>query len=469
MGPLEERLLAIVQASRTLFPDFDFLQPGGVLHIRLTQVTIDRLRIELPTSQFLHLQSVGLTTTDDISPAGLAARTKFEASSWYADTEQRFDAEALFDFDNPTGTTIHTGRGPASWVEMTFNPPLEISEIRLRNVGRAFGQRARGVRVHVGSPGADHETVYDSGARADELQTLLHALAHQSPAEIYEDLLPLTTILGLTIVGRYAEARALMKSCKAISPDARKEYRRAVNQGLLIGRSVEWTAHGPQRSFRFWTEAEKFDYIQFAVSVVDDLTTLSSSVAFGFGAALAVVRNGDLIPHDDDLDLIIGFEPDEATTLAEAHALVENFLRPLGYSVTGEFFGHRHVSKPGHKKVDVFVAIFEGDHIAWYPGTRGSLHRDDMFPLSTGTMLGVSCPLPRSPLIYLETLYGPDWRNPDPAFKHSWSKKPFADFTDSSSGGAARSAAPPTDEQINPDTSADKESRQHRPWPWRQN
>jgi hypothetical protein len=87
------------------------------------------------------------------------------------------------------------------------------------------------------------------------------------------------------------------------------------------------------------------------------------------------------------------------------------------------------VARPGQgKKLDVFVGIFEGDTISWYPGTRGSLHRETMFPTSEGPMLGHACPLPRNPLQYLETVYGPGWRNPDPAFRHQWSGAGYEDI-----------------------------------------
>ena len=197
---------------------------------------------------------------------------------------------------------------------------------------------------------------------------------------------------------------------------------------MLLQRALEWTAHGPTRSFRFWTPEEKVEYVRLTVSVAAALRELTPHVCFGYGAALAVVRDGDLIPHDDDLDLIVAFEPGEARTLPEAHALVEEHLRARGFAVKGDFFGHRHVAAtPGAKNVDVFSGLFEGDRISWYPGTRGALDRRTMFPTSEGELLGVACPLPAHPVTYLETIYGPGWSTPDPGFRHTWRKKDFAD------------------------------------------
>jgi hypothetical protein len=98
-------------------------------------------------------------------------------------------------------------------------------------------------------------------------------------------------------------------------------------------------------------------------------------LCLGFESVLATGRDRALIPHDDDLDVIVGFEPDAARTLADGLRLIEEHLRPLGFEVTGPFVAQRHVRRPGRKRVEVFVGIFEGEAISWYPGARGATHR----------------------------------------------------------------------------------------------
>ena len=103
------------------------------------------------------------------------------------------------------------------------------------------------------------------------------------------------------------------------------------------------------------------------------------------------------MPHDDDLDVIIGFEPATAPTIADGLRLIDHHLVPLGFDVSGEFATHRHVRRPGRQPVDVFVGIFEGDTIAWYPGARGGLTRAIVFPPVPAELLGVPCLIPASP------------------------------------------------------------------------
>ncbi|SKB09701.1 hypothetical protein [Aeromicrobium choanae] len=428
MTPLEAALREAIREVDGTFPDFDFIRPGGELRVDLGR-TVDRVRVDLLSPGILRLQSFGIVTADALPPDALARRSTVAASSWSGSAQETLQPSRLLDPAHHDGLMIQTQHEDHPWAEVTFDPPVEVAAVHLRAIDARAAVEDRDVRVHVGSPGSELETVYDATERGDGLRELLAAAADEVPTEIRVPFQAVTESLALTITGEYRDARATMKQvAKKIPEEDRLAFVAAVNDGVLLRRSLEWTAHGPTRSFRFWSDEEKVDYVRFTASVAEALRELTPHVCFGYGAALAVVRDGDLIPHDDDLDLIVAFEPHEAATLPEAHARVEEFLRGRGFAVKGDFFGHRHVaSAPGRKSVDVFSALFEGDRIAWYPGTRGALHRSTMFPPSQGDLLGVPCPLPAHPAEYLETIYGPGWSTPDPGFRHRWRKKDFAD------------------------------------------
>lgn len=429
METLGELLAETVRSARAAFPDLDFVRPAGQLHIALAPTRVDCVRVELASPSILRLQSLGLTTVPALSPAELNGRATVTASSFADGFRETFDPERLLDAEHPHGVQIRTEHEDLPWAEVAFAEPVELTALHLRGIAARAAIESRDVRVRIGSPGADLVTVYDAPSRAEELQAWVRARI----ADVPEDLRPtfelLAGPLALTVAGHYQPARTAMKAAaKQLSDEARRDFVRTVSEGVLHDRSLDWTAHGPTRSFRFWSAEEKQDYVRSTVAVADALRELTPHVCFGYGAALAVVRDGDLIPHDDDLDLIVAFEPHEAATLPEAHALVEDFLRARGFTVKGDFFGHRHVAPGGGgKNVDVFSALFEGDRIAWYPGTRGALDRTTMFPTSEREFLGVMVPLPADPVGYLETIYGPGWSTPDPAFKHRWRKKDFAD------------------------------------------
>lgn len=411
----------IIRAGRALFPDLGVIAPEGLLDLQLTHDGVRRLRVEGPAEQFLHLQSIGVDTTK-----GSVGRrdAKVATSNWYKGFGDSFDSVRLLDVDHPSGTAVHTQADSPGWVELTFKKPVDLRRVRLRNIAGPNARRLRGVRVLVEGPDG-WVVAYDHLARVAQLRQALAAPAANGASPELSVLLP---ILGDTFGGFYEEARKALDALTEVSDQHRSAFRTVVTRNLLADRAMEWTVHGPQRCFRFWSDQEKVRYIQSAVEITDALASLTPHVCFGFGAALSVVRDGALIPHDDDLDIIIAFDPHEAKTLAEGLALVEQHLRPLGFTVTGNFSAHRHVRRPGLKHVDVFVGLFEGDVVSWYPGARGALTRDMMFPSSSAPLMGVSCPLPRNPLVYLERLYGAGWRHPDPNFRHTWDRSAYADL-----------------------------------------
>jgi hypothetical protein len=409
----------VILSARTLFPDLEYLAPGGVLELAVRRHGVERVRVELPPGQFLHLQNIGVDVPDD----GRTARARVEVSSWYKSYGERFDLQRLLDFDHPSGTVVHTGADEPAWLELAFDSPVDVDRLRLRNVEGPTAVRARGLRVLV-QTGGTWLVAYDHAARAGELRRLLTHLTEHGGDPTVTALLPL---LAQTFEGAYADARQGLDAHTEVSTADRSAFRAAVTSGLLADRQLEWTVHGPQRCFRFWGEAEKVTYVELAAQVAEALRGLTPQVCFGFGAALCVVRDGDLIPHDDDLDIIIGFDPHEAATLGDGLALVEQCLRPLGYTVTGNFTAHRQVRLNGSKQVDVFVGLFEGDTISWYPGTRGALDRDLMFPASQGRLLGVPPPLAVQPLEVDQRVARQ--RHPDPDFRHTWDRATYADLT----------------------------------------
>jgi hypothetical protein len=430
-GPAVESLIRIA-ADR--FSDLGYLGPDGVLDLRVDPTGVRAIRLELPKGRFLHLQSIGIDAegVDD-----MAEVARVRASSWQGDHEKRFDPARLFDFDRPTGTLIHTSADDPAWVEIRFSRALTVTRLRLRNVSAETADRARGLNISVRRRWRTQE-IYDGKAQVRAWRSLVNAA--KTDAESDPETLALLKVLDLTVRGDYVRARKFLAA--RVSDDQRRRwFRTAVNDGLLPSRRLEWTVHGPERSFRYWSDAERVGYVSESADLIEALQSLTANVCFGFGSVLSVIRDKALIPHDDDLDIIVGFESEEAATLADALRLVEEHLHPLGYEVTGRFSAHVHVHRPGRRRVDVFVGIFEGETISWYPAARGALTRAIVFPARSAQLLGVSCSIPAQPEVYLERLYGKEWRVPDPYFNHPWDRSAYADI----SGAPTPSADPQED------------------------
>ncbi len=422
---------SLLDSAAARFADLGYAVAGGLLELRLDLGQVQTLRIEPPAGEILQLQSIGIDADGVVALSDVEVRV----SGWHADFERAFQPARLFNFDHPTGTIIRTQADQPAWMELRFSRSRTVTRLRLRNVADETAGRARGLRISVGTRWRTR-TVYDGAAQLRAWK----ALVRKAQADTASD--PggpaLLDVLDLTVRGAYARAHRSLAS-KVTDEWDRRWFRAAVNAELLPTRGLEWTAHGPQRPFRLWSEEEQTEYVRDSARVVAALQSLSPYVCLGFGSVLSVVRDGALIPHDDDLDIIVGFEPAGAATLADGLRLIEEHLSPLGYEVTGDFAAHRHVRQPGTKRVDVFAGIFEGESISWYPGARGGLTRAIVFPPVPAQLLGVSCLIPAQPEVYLERVYGPGWRVPDPNFSHTWNLSAYEDIT----GTRAATMGPP--------------------------
>jgi hypothetical protein len=381
-----------------------WLAPGGLLELPIEGGPVRALRIEVPEGP-LSLETIAI---DGPTPQQLAT-ARLRASG--ADREAPLGPQPL--------AVVATG-SPA-WLEIAFPGPVPVTRLRLRT----GADGARGLTVDARGRWRQRR-VYDGRAEVRawrrELEAARSAVRSDGPAET------LLEVLDLTVRGRYERAHAMFIS-RITDDGERRAFSRAVNRALLPPREVEWTTHGARRSFRYWSEDEQVAYVTESARIVEALRPLTPNVCFGFGSVLATVRDHALIPHDDDLDITIAFEPSEAPTIADGLARVEDWLRAAGYTVTGAFYAHRHVHLPVGHPVDGFVGIFEGDVVSWYPAARGGLARTDVFPPSSATLLGVEMAIPASPEAYLERLYGAGWRTPDPDFMHPWYRSEFADLS----------------------------------------
>lgn len=235
-------------------------------------------------------------------------------------------------------------------------------------------------------------------------------------------------IVSLVIEGSYLEATRTLRDTSDLTNEQKRELARVVNDELLFYRELEWTNHSIRRSFRFWTPEQKVEYLNLTTRVIKDLHKVSPYVCLGFGSVLGAVRDRDMIPHDDDMDVIVAFERDENTpTISVALNRISTILIEAGFSVHGDHPTHRNVNRDGGTAVDVFVALIEEGRVAWYPSSRQGLRIEEVFPPQPVSILGVSTLIPREAEKYLDVTYGSDWRTPIAQWHHPWDLQQYKD------------------------------------------
>lgn len=176
-------------------------------------------------------------------------------------------------------------------------------------------------------------------------------------------------------------------------------------------------------------------------SVVGDsiaqLQDLGFEVFLNSGTLLGVVRDGKLIPHDDDVDLALVFEADSQTEAAQKWREITDLLlsKDLLSSRKPRNPAMRKLKANGPCNIDLFPAWRQpdpdGDKLFVYPYCCGDLNADHVLPTQRCPITGL--PIPQNAPDLLAANYGEGWRTPDPSysFPWNWANKRFQEFRES--------------------------------------
>ena len=222
---------------------------------------------------------------------------------------------------------------------------------------------------------------------------------------------------------QYREATS---EAQPLSPERLKELRTCLNSLVLAELRKEWTSHGITRSFRFWSDTQKRNYLMFSNWVVEALSD-EFLVCFGYGAVLAAVRDADFLPHDDDLDLIVLVKEGQAQSYKSGFNRVFRKLENFGFAIKGDYVAHRHIYNDAFF-LDVFVGMEENGFASWHPGPRGVMPTSTIFPAKSVVLRDVEIPIPNDPENYLSVVHGADWRDPQPGWSHNFDPSPYKDW-----------------------------------------
>ncbi|MBO9718171.1 MAG: LicD family protein [Pseudoxanthomonas sp.] len=143
------------------------------------------------------------------------------------------------------------------------------------------------------------------------------------------------------------------------------------------------------------------------------------SICASYGTLLGAVRDGAMIPHDDDVDLMLISESDSMLGAVTEFHRYQDYLRSQGFLVEELSNGQIHVTlEESAYPVDVFLAwMDEVEGLSLTFTVRGGVPFDAVAPLGEVEIEGVRLPAPSRPEVLLEAIYGPGWNVPDPDFR----------------------------------------------------
>ncbi len=141
-----------------------------------------------------------------------------------------------------------------------------------------------------------------------------------------------------------------------------------------------------------------------------------------FGSLLGAARSGKVIGYDSDIDLAyLSHQRTPAAMTREmfeiARALRRRGMRVLNKS--GSFITVLFTSPDGGQgSIDLYTTFYVGDLLHETATVRTPVPRSAVEPLGTIELEGRMLPAPADPEVMLTVSYGPQWRTPDPSFRH---------------------------------------------------
>lgn len=141
-----------------------------------------------------------------------------------------------------------------------------------------------------------------------------------------------------------------------------------------------------------------------------------------FGTLLGAARSGTVIGHDSDIDLCFLSEKQTPAEMAVEIWDIARALVDAGISVkhkTASFITVVYDAPDGGEDgIDIYTCFYVGDLLHETATVRAPVPRTAVLPLRTLEFEGREMPAPADPDRMLTVSYGPDWRVPDPSFRH---------------------------------------------------
>lgn len=189
-----------------------------------------------------------------------------------------------------------------------------------------------------------------------------------------------------------------------------------------------FTAHGYDRkTFDQLDHGAIWSQVAHHVSLLNDW---GYQAFLNSGTLLGVVRDGQLIKHDDDVDLAVILNSDTLEGLAKEWSDLIERLRAADMFDEESFDDPKIIKlrRSCSVQIDLFPGWINDGKVFVYPHTCGELSEQDVLPLGACAVTGN--PVPAEPEKMLVLNYGKDWREPNPYFSFPWkqAQRRFAAF-----------------------------------------
>lgn len=396
-----------------------------------------RIQARNPIAMPLHIAGVQFFSERGREhPSGLEA----SASSWWSGSAATPAEQVRALLDRPYGCGIHTEAEAFPWIALQMQPLPAALLMVVFNRCDLWAWRNEWVSIHATlADGSEHCLFDHRQATCDWLAGLRADALRSSPYETVRQLVALELLQALALGDPalcdnpaatnhlWNHTFAGMAAAFAQAHDHRLGAEFIQLSKVAALRHLEVGSHGVSRTFRFLDFQTKAGLLARTLKLSRTLDTLGYRSCLAYGTVLGLVRDDDLIPHDDDVDLhaILPTPPagdDLKAALRTASESLCKELREHGWTVV-DLQSHvqvRHEADFNTFAIDVFPSFEQPGELLTCVNHKGPVGSSARFQIGERRFGRLRLPMPAEAELYCQGVYGRSWRTPISHYNHSW-------------------------------------------------
>jgi hypothetical protein len=189
-----------------------------------------------------------------------------------------------------------------------------------------------------------------------------------------------------------------------------------------LEKEIHMSAHGIFKSYLKGSERAVFRLVH---KINSELENYDYKLIPFYGTLLGIVRDGEFMAHDDDLDFLILPLGNHRSDWKDNMLVLEQIFNVKKYEITNKLDGHMHVRfDPQCHQFDIFVAGRADNRfrVKSYSAKAGyfSIEQGDLSNLRLLELEDFSAYVPVKSEDLLQEIYGANWRTKDMFFGWPW-------------------------------------------------